>query len=59
MKTTFSITSIILSCSLLTACGGGGGNSSKTHSMTTSETPQVESISTSGTPVHLVIIRVR
>ncbi|EGZ3878079.1 transferrin-binding protein-like solute binding protein [Salmonella enterica subsp. enterica serovar Elokate] len=50
MKTTLSITSIILSCSLLTACGGGGGNSSKTHSMTTSETPQVESISTSGTP---------
>ncbi len=49
MKTTFIITSVILSCSLLTACGGGG-NSSKTHSTTTSETTEVVSVTTSGTP---------
>ncbi|ECK3438571.1 transferrin-binding protein-like solute binding protein [Salmonella enterica subsp. enterica] len=48
MKNTFNIASIILSCSLLTACGGG--NSSKTHSVNTNETSRVESISTSGAP---------
>lgn len=48
MKNTFNIASIILSYSLLTACGGG--NSSKTHSVNTNETSRVESISTSGAP---------
>ncbi|EGE4654784.1 transferrin-binding protein-like solute binding protein [Salmonella bongori] len=50
MKITFSITSVMLSCSLLTACGGGGGNGSKAHSMATNETSQVESISALAPP---------
>ncbi|EGM0587791.1 transferrin-binding protein-like solute binding protein [Salmonella enterica] len=42
------IGSIILSCSLLSGCGGGGGNNSKTHT-TTTESTSVTSITTSGT----------